>query len=142
MSNKKISARKDPLLFAGACVSALLFGLFSFGMVMVLADGVKDSEVAVVSLYTASCITAFVATIGPLVHSHRWAIVVSLAAATAAIGCFALESDLRSTDTNAISMILIGLPAFMAVFIGAGYLKTSGRRAAASQIPSVRVHER
>lgn len=129
------------MLLITGWIAALLFGLFSFAMCSVIAGGIKDSEVVVVSVFTASCVVGCAGAIGLLVASYRWALVVFFASACASIGTYALESDLRADGMAGFAIVFVAIPALVAILSLVGYLKAHRRRAGESSVPTARLHE-
>ena len=118
-------------------IAALVFSLLTIVLVKVAIDGIKESEVLVVSAYTLfSGLTALSSWIA-LGHA-RWAPAVCVFATAAAASAYLLEDALRSEDAAGYTFALVTAPLLIAVFVAIGVVRDRRRRSAGTPRARVR----
>ncbi len=126
------------MLYVGTWLAALFFGLLTAVLLSVIASGIKESEVLVVSLYTGGCALGFVGTLPTFLHSYRWAPLICVGAALAAIGGYAFEPEFQAGEGETAALFLIGLPTLIGLVVGGGFVRSTQRRAK-QRVPAARV---
>lgn len=122
-----MTAQRDKLVRASVVLAGAVFSVIALAMLGVVAGGVKDSEVAVVTLYTLFTGLAALASIAALVGSQRWAPAICVFAAAAATSAYVLEDALRSEDAAGAAFALVTVPLLIAVLVAVAVIRERQR---------------